>query len=112
MPAKKRSAGLKRKPAKGTDGIQLDPRHADRTRAKIQTTQVINRLEKFVLGGEGDDMSAAQVTAAIALLRKSLPDMQAIEQKIETEIKTVATEPIMQEDEWEETFADTSDTQH
>lgn len=57
-------------------GVRLDPKHDERTRAKIQTSQIINRLTKLVNGEI--EMTAQQVTAAQVLLRKSLPDLSAI----------------------------------
>lgn len=48
----------------------------EEARGKIQTTQLINRLQKHVDGKV--DMSATQVQAARVLLGKSLPDLQAI----------------------------------
>lgn len=54
-------------------GVRLNPEHDDRTRAKIQTSQIINRLTSFVNGK--CEMSAAQVSAALGLLRKTLPDL-------------------------------------
>lgn len=57
-------------------GVRLNPKHDERTRAKIQTSQIINRLTKLVNGEI--EMSAQQVTAAQVLLRKSLPDLSAV----------------------------------
>ena len=88
--------------AKGANGVRLDPKHADRTRAKIQTTQVVHRLEDFVMGNA--EMSPAQVTAALGLLRKTLPDISAMEQKIEGTVATILTDPIMEEDDWTEQY--------
>ena len=48
-------------------------RHDDETRAKIQTSQLINRLTDHVLGTV--DMKPSQVTAALGLLKKSIPDL-------------------------------------
>ena len=45
------------------------------TRAKIQATQVINRLHAHMMGEV--EMSASQVKAAEILLKKPLPDLQA-----------------------------------
>lgn len=50
---------------------------SDDWRLKIQTSMIINRLENFVKGEV--ELSAAQVTAALGLLKKSLPDLQAVE---------------------------------
>lgn len=58
-------------------GVRLNPKHDARTRAKIQTSQIINRLMKFINGEV--EMSASQVTASLGLLKKSLPDLQSIE---------------------------------
>ncbi len=57
-------------------GVRLNPKHDERTRAKIQTSQIINRLEKLVKGEI--EMSAQQIRAAEILLRKSLPDLQSL----------------------------------
>lgn len=48
-------------------------RHDDFTRAKIQTTQLVKRLMSHV---DGDvELSSTQVTAALGLLKKALPDL-------------------------------------
>lgn len=52
-------------------------RHDEQTRAKIQASQLINRLEEHVLNGV--EMKPTQVTAALGLLKKSVPDLSAIE---------------------------------
>lgn len=52
-------------------------RHDDETRAKIRTSQLINRLTGHVLGDV--EMSSSQVTAGLGLLRKTLPDLTATE---------------------------------
>lgn len=57
-------------------GVRLNPAHDERTRAKIKTSQIINRLEKLVNGDV--EMSSQQVTAALGLLRKTLPDLSAV----------------------------------
>ncbi len=58
-------------------GVRLNPEHDERTRAKIQTSQIINRLNKLVNGEV--EMTSQQVRAAEILLRKTLPDLQTIE---------------------------------
>ena len=57
-------------------GVRLDPKHDERTRAKIQTSQIINRLEKLIKGEV--EMSSQQVRAAEILLKKALPDLGAM----------------------------------
>lgn len=54
-----------------------DTRHSDEVREKIQTSQLVNRLTDHVLNGA--EMSKTQVSAAVALLKKTLPDLQAVE---------------------------------
>lgn len=49
----------------------------EETRKKVQTSQLINRLQDHVVGKV--DMSPTQVRAAEILLRKSLPDLSAVE---------------------------------
>lgn len=56
---------------------RLDPAHDERTRAKIQTSQLINRLMDHCLA-EKDLMSNSQVNAAKLLLAKTLPDLSAV----------------------------------
>jgi hypothetical protein len=58
-------------------GVRLNPEHDERTRAKIQTSQIINRLQAHVSGEV--DMTSTQVRAAEILLKKTLPDLAAIE---------------------------------
>jgi hypothetical protein len=52
-------------------------RHDDETRLKIQVSQLLNRLQRHVLGEV--DMLPSQIQAAQILLKKALPDLQAIE---------------------------------
>ena len=48
----------------------------EEARRKIQTTQLVKRLTDHVDGKV--EMQTSQVTAALGLLRKSLPDLQAV----------------------------------
>lgn len=48
-------------------------RHDDETRAKIKTSQLINRLQDHVDGSV--DLRPTQVSAALGLLKKTLPDL-------------------------------------
>lgn len=56
-------------------------RHDAETRAKIQTSQLLNRLNDHVFGKEGQavDISATQMKAIEILLKKTLPDLSAVE---------------------------------
>lgn len=51
--------------------------HDAKTREKIQTSQLINRLTKHGMGEL--DLSPTQIQAINILLKKSLPDLQAVE---------------------------------
>lgn len=56
----------------------LRPRHQDEIRDKIQTTQLINRLQNHALSEEGE-LSPSRIKAIEILLRKALPDLSAVE---------------------------------
>jgi hypothetical protein len=56
---------------------RLNPKHDQKTREKIQTTQLINRLISHVNGSA--ELSATQVRAAEILLKKTLPDLQSVQ---------------------------------
>lgn len=51
-------------------------RHDEETRAKIQTSQLLNRLNDHVFADA--DVSATQMKAIEILLRKTLPDLSAV----------------------------------
>ena len=55
---------------------RLNPRHDDEARKKIQTSQLINRLQGEALGEL--ELKDGQRKAIEILLRKSLPDLSAI----------------------------------
>ena len=52
--------------------------HQDDVRRKIQVSQLLNVLHDQALGG-CDDLSAARLKAIEILLRKSLPDLSAVQ---------------------------------
>jgi len=54
--------------------------HPEEVKARIQTTQIINRLTKHALS-DVPIMDASQVNAARALLNKVLPDCKEIDHK-------------------------------
>jgi hypothetical protein len=56
---------------------RLRPMHQDEVRAKIQTSQLANRLANHALGKV--KLSPTQVQAISILLKKTLPDLQSIE---------------------------------
>ena len=62
-------------------GRPLGKRHQDDVRAKIQASQIINRLYGAFQGEV--ELSAIQVNIGKTLLDKVLPDLKAIEQTTE-----------------------------
>ncbi len=66
-------------------------RHDEETRSKIKAAQLINRLTDFVDGKI--TLVPAQVTAALGLLKKVIPDTQSVEISGEVETTYVARIP-------------------
>lgn len=56
---------------------RMNPKHDEATRQKIQTSQLINRLQSYINGEV--KMETGQVTAALGLLKKSLPDLASVQ---------------------------------
>lgn len=52
-------------------------------RRRIQATKIIEKMQAHVFGTE--EMSATQIRAAEALLRKSMPDLSSIDLQAEME---------------------------
>jgi len=50
-----------------------------KTREKIQTTQLVNRLQDNGLGKKGVDLTQGQIASIKILLDKSLPSLQSTE---------------------------------
>ncbi len=63
----------------------------DRTREKIRTTQLLNRLQDHVFGKV--ELSPTQVRSAEILLKKSMPDLSASDNKTEITHHYVADVP-------------------
>lgn len=62
---------------------RLNTRQQEQSRAAIQTTQLVKRLQCFALGQEDDagntvELDASRLKAIEVLLRKSLPDLSSI----------------------------------
>ena len=63
--------------------------HNQKTRDKIQTSMLVQRIEKFIEtdqetgiaadGTLGVKMTGPQVTAAMGLLKKTIPDLSSVE---------------------------------
>lgn len=58
---------------------RLRAKHQDEIRTKIQTSQLINRLENYALSDSEEEISNGRLKAIEILLRKSLPDLTATE---------------------------------
>ncbi len=56
---------------------RLRLRHQDEVRAKIQTSQLLNRLTNHAFGEI--ELTQTQIKAIEILLRKSIPDLAAIQ---------------------------------
>lgn len=78
---------------------------SDEHRVKIQNSNILNALIEHVNGKR--DMSATQVSAGVALLRKVLPDLSAAENKTEVVHRYVARLPskASSTDEWQKQHA-------
>lgn len=63
---------------------RLNPSHDQRTRDKIKTSQLINRLQKFVFdepgeNGEKVEIDSVKLRAIEVLLKKTLPDLSNVQ---------------------------------
>jgi len=56
---------------------RLNKLHQQSVREKIRASQLVNRLENHVL--DDLELTSSQVTAALGLLRKCVPDLQSTE---------------------------------
>lgn len=56
---------------------KMRPFHTEEIRAKIQTSQLLNRLTDHALGKV--ELSATQVRAIEVLIKKTLPDLSAVD---------------------------------
>lgn len=63
----------------------------DAHRVKIQNSNILNALIEHVEGKR--EMTASQVSAGVALLRKVMPDLSSAEIKQETTVRYVARVP-------------------
>jgi hypothetical protein len=77
----------------------------DEHRGKIQNSSILNCLIEHAQGMR--DMTATQVTAAIALMRKVLPDLSAVDHSgdVTTSYVMRAPLPATNIDEWQKTNA-------
>ena len=85
-------------------GVKYDASVQDRIRQKIADAQVANTLIAHVKGSA--KLEASQVTAAIALLRKVVPDLQSAEMTIDhAQPFAVLPAQIESSEAWEDAFA-------
>ncbi len=63
----------------------LNPAAMEVIRAKIDSEKIIKKLSNHIL--EGDEMTSSQVSAALGLLKKTTPDLSAVEHSGEVEHK-------------------------
>ena len=59
--------------------------HQEDVRRKIQTSQLINRLQKHALGEL--ELSPSQIKAIEVLIKKTLPDLSAVEMKMDADVR-------------------------
>ena len=72
---------------------RINLKHDAETRAKIQTSQLINRLQSHANGEV--EMTSTQVRAAEVLLKKAVPDLQAITHSGDEESGPIKLETVM-----------------
>jgi hypothetical protein len=58
---------------------RIRKKHQDEVRAKIQASQLINRLQNHALSTEVDELKPSQLKAIEILLKKSVPDLTSTE---------------------------------
>jgi len=93
---------------------RLSPKHDELTRAKIQTSQLVNLLQSYATGGKDPkthqpvQIDKGRLKAIEILLRKSLPDLsaQTVDATVHGEVKDISAKPIT-EAEWEKTYGAT-----
>jgi hypothetical protein len=85
-------------------GGSIDMEWEEKISKKIQTSMIVNRLIDYVNGKI--KLEPAQVTAAIALMRKTLPDLVAAEFRGEEVHKFVVAPEVMSKEDWLKTKGD------
>ena len=87
--------------------------HSELVRSRIRSSQLVNRLQGFVLGKKDAktkrkiDMSPHQVAAALGLLKKTIPDIQSIEHLGEVAVRhhIVSADPLTEE-QWQQQYGE------
>ena len=62
---------------KGMHTRVLNPAAVERIRERIQADRIIKKLENHIL--DDSEMTSSQVSAALGLLKKRVPDLSAVE---------------------------------
>lgn len=80
--------------------------HSELVRERIRTKAIVNRLTNHVLGRI--ELSATQVAAGLGLIKKTIPDLQAIEHsgEVAQPVHQVSAEPPT-EAEWQQMYGGT-----
>lgn len=68
------------------NGRPIGKRHQDDVRKKIQASQLVNVLQNHALGN-AEELSASRLKAIEILLRKSVPDLSAIQMNSDVDMK-------------------------
>lgn len=85
-------------------------RHDEETRAKIKTSQLLNRLQDHAF--DKCDMSATQIRAAEICLRKTIPDLTATELTGEIVHRFAQVPGVMPKEQWLATRGDPKLIEH
>lgn len=89
----------------GVKGMKWSRGLNDEARCRVKTTEIINRLQGHVLGSV--EMSKTQISAALGLLRKTLPDLSSVEHSGEVAIPNVIRAPHVEQntEQWRQRYA-------
>ncbi len=71
------------------------PLHSAPDRARIQTSQLLNRLEKCALNEL--ELRSDQLKSIEILLNKSMPNLASVESFNQTEVNVISAEPLSPE---------------
>ena len=93
-----------------TRKVYQDADTIERIRGAIQTSQLVKRLTDHVNGTV--ELNKSQVSAALGLLKKTLPDLTSVEHSGEIATPTVARVPTQPTDmeAWRKQFASETPT--
>lgn len=78
---------------------------SDNVRQRIRTSMLLNRLHDHILGKI--KMDGSQVTAALGLLKKAVPDLSAVEMSgtVEQRVIRLPQQDTAQPGAWEKSYA-------